>query len=41
MHEVLFTTCYTLADALIWFALGIMAGYALFKPERRSKNAKH
>ena len=42
MHEVLFTPCYSLAYALVWFALGCMTGY-VFKPgkSRRSKHAKH
>lgn len=42
MHEVLFTTCYNLAEALVWFVLGCMAGY-VFKPEkkRRSNHEKH
>lgn len=34
MHEVLFTPCYSLAYALVWFALGCMIGY-VFKPDRR------
>lgn len=36
MYEVLFTTCYSLAHALVWFALGIMTGY-VFKPEKRRR----
>lgn len=40
MYEVLFTTCYSLAHALVWFALGIMTGYALFKPEKRRRRRK-
>lgn len=39
MHEVLFTTCYSLAHALVWFALGIMAGYVI-KPDKKRRRRK-
>ena len=39
LHEVFFTECYTLIDALIWMALGIFAGYAWGKPDN-TKNKK-
>ena len=35
MSEIFGTVCYTLADALVWLVLGMMAGYAIFAPERR------
>lgn len=39
--ETIFNTeCYTLAHALIWFALGIMGGYGLFKPEKKRRKRK-
>ena len=37
MHEVFFTQCYTLIDALIWMALGIFLGYGWRTPD----NTKH
>lgn len=37
MSDIINTVCYTLTDALIWFALGCMVGY-VFKPEKRRKD---
>lgn len=40
LETIFNTTCYTLTHALMWFALGVMCGYAVFKPEkRREKDA--
>lgn len=36
LETVFNTTCYTLSHALVWFALGCMAGY-VFKPEKRRR----
>lgn len=37
LHEILFTECYTLIDALIWCGLGFALGVDLFGTKKKKK----